>query len=214
MKKLASSFALILLAGCAVKPAMLNITTPNANAGNKVFKISDARPKKVKESEWLSLMITSCEYGIRRIGDTDSVPNKMEILERDLAEFAPDLLAGKSIQINHYTLHLNRALALRGQMNSMYGGVIAKSMINVGCKKDEVSAGWYEATDVSNVNSPIIVDLAANVDSKPVKLHFVYSPVVELTGGFGVKQADDELLHVFHMAAKNLIADLEKKATN
>lgn len=183
MKLLMSGITAILLTGCAAQPIAFTDIAPAAQITS--FTLDDARPAIEKEREMLSYSITNCNYGIIRMGDADTTPDKINILKHDLNELASNALKGKTVVVENYTIYSNGAVALRGMMNNMTGGssqgLIAKGMINIGCKKEEVKGGWYDPSEVTTNQSPLIVDLTLTVDGRKYTTHIVKSPEMLLT---------------------------------
>ncbi|GHD64497.1 hypothetical protein [Jeongeupia chitinilytica] len=168
MKHLSLLLASLVLSGCASQqPVMLANTSPAATR----FTLEDRRLDVEKTNEMLSYLITSCDYGITRIGDSRTDPDKVAVLKSDLQALAGDRLEGRHLKLQSYTVHLNNAVMLKQQVGSFsgaYAGLLGSglfmAMTEIGCSKDQVSGGWYTADEVSNAWPPVIAEATLSVD--------------------------------------------------
>ena len=98
----------------------------------------------------------------------------------------------KQPNIIHEKIHLNSAAdAWRDAQTSGFigGGFSGFEAANLAgssgritpkCSRDEMKAGWFDPADLTNNYSPLIVDLAANVNGKTYEIYTAYSPGTEL----------------------------------
>jgi hypothetical protein len=142
------------------------------------FSLHDERPEAEKKTHFHSLMITNCNYGVRRIGDADIVPAPLEQMRTGLVETFGDRLAGRDLKVRRYTVDVNTASATRATMGRQYTGLIPSLMLSAGaqCPREKMEAGWYAAEEVTTPNSPLIVDVQLELDGQSVAIRSVYSP--------------------------------------
>ena len=107
MKNLFLISVVIFLGGCAtLKPAKLPQITNNQT--NLVT--NDLRKKDQSETEMLSYSITSCEYGIQRLGDEWTQPNKVDYFSGKIKEQLPNK---KELIVNDFVTYFNMQYLLR-----------------------------------------------------------------------------------------------------
>jgi hypothetical protein len=142
------------------------------------FTLRDTRPAEDKKTYHHSLMITSCNYGVRRIGDADISPPPLEQLRASLAASLGEGIAGKEIEVRRYHLDVNTAAHTRGRMKDEHKGLVADVMLGMGagCAREKMEAGWFEASEVSTANAPLIVEMQIVVDGQALDVRSVYSP--------------------------------------
>lgn len=209
--KLAMLFiAVQLISGCASQTAVLSgYTKPAATAP---FEIVDKRPAEERDRKFMSLIITSCNYGVRQVGDTDVVPDRITLLREDLNAAMGEQLAGKSLVVSHYGLHFNNAQALRNGAAQANSGLIVDMMKDIGtrCKREEMKAGWFEPDDVTTPYSPFIVEITLAVDGKTHTVRSVFSPDKEVSPAFGDPETAKALFAAIKKANEKVIASLRE----
>ncbi len=147
----------------------------------------DARHPLQKDSAIESLMVTSCAYGIYRIGDEEFTPDRVAVLRSDLDRALGAALAGKTVVLRNYTIHLNRAEALRKGVASSQKGLVAGLMNDTsvhGCKADDLRGG-FTGKERTTPYSPLVVVIDVEVDGKQIHARWVESPAKELGGAGG-----------------------------
>ena len=77
---------------------------------NTKLVVTDNRPQNQKETEMLSYMITNCDYGIQRLGDEWTTPNKVEFLKFKISEMFPEV---QSLVIDNFVIYNNMQYQLR-----------------------------------------------------------------------------------------------------
>ncbi len=208
MKRIAIVIAVFSILGCAGQTAILHdFKDLSAEIG---FSIKDERPEAEKETEWKSLSITSCNYGIRQIGDKDVVPDRLTILRNDLHKAIGQKLSGKTVSVKKYSIHFNAQNAFRGSVYSQYKGPIAgfMSTFGSGCKREEVAGGWFEPADVTTPFSPIIIEITVEIDGKEYPVRSVYSPEKEIAPAFGNPESASALFAAIQKASNQLVASI------
>jgi len=207
--RIISALSMVLLCfmatGCATQVAVLQGFEPSDN--NAGLTIVDARPAAEKTSEHLSRLITSCDYGIDRLGDEATQPAKMALLQHDLVRLLGDRAKGMTISVSHYTVHINKSRQLRKSVFRPNEGLIKDLMEPIGkdCPREKMTGGWYTASEVSTPHSPVIIEITANVDGKAHAVRTVYSPP-EM---FGIIQAPAAARMIFQAIrqANDALAD-------
>ena len=196
--------AILFLAGCATKPAVLEGFQDHPSPID--LKIIDSRPADDKESEWLSLIVTSCDYGIRRWGDETTIPPKLTLLRRDLEDTLNNQLSNATITVSKYAIFFNGSAGLRHTVYSGSIGIVPAIMESMGsnCSKEETTGGWYAASEVTNSHSPIVIEIEAAFEGKNYNVRTVYSPEEELPVTGGLESAS-ALFAAIHKANAALI---------
>lgn len=199
------------LSGCVSQVALL----PDWQAEKAIvpFEIVDQRPDLERKSGSLSLLITSCDYAIRRMGDERTVPNRVDLLKRDLGQALSAPLAGKRIELKQYTVYLNKSAAMRDQVYGDKKGLIPAAMESMGskCSKEETTAGWFAASEVTNPYSPFVVDIEVSIDGESYASHFVYSPPQEISSGTGEPASAQAIFEALRLANERLIKEIARR---
>lgn len=99
------SFIFTLSACVSFQPVKLEVVTTN----NKLH-VLDNRPEKQKETELLSYLITSCSYGIQRLGDEWTSPSKIDFLKSKIAIELPN---ARELVVNNFVIYNNMQYKLR-----------------------------------------------------------------------------------------------------
>ncbi|MBT1062583.1 hypothetical protein KJY73_03305 [Bowmanella sp. Y26] len=107
---LKKSLALIglvsIVTGCvSFQPTQLEYVPTNSS-----LLVIDQRPTEQKETEMLSYLITSCKYGIQRLGDEWTVPNKIEFLKAEISKTLPN---ARQLKISNFVFYNNMQYQLR-----------------------------------------------------------------------------------------------------
>lgn len=170
--RMIAGWILPLLAGCAAGPIAFDEAPQAATS----FTLIDVRPDEERHRELMSTNVTDCNYGIVRQADDRTSPDRISLLKLDLQSMAGSDLAGKTLTLRSYTVFVNQSTMFRGQMNSTLKGVIPRAMINIRCSKEKIKGGWYEPSEVTTSNSPVIADMVMDVDDHPYAIHVVRSP--------------------------------------
>lgn len=171
----------------------------------------DARKADERKTETLSSWVTSCDFGIRRLGDDGEGPPKLDLLKQDLDAALNGQLSGKTMTISRYEAFENVSAARRRMVYGNGVGVVGAVMSGMGsnCSREGTADGWYGAGEVNSVFSPIVVEIEAMLDGKPFSARVVFSPDYETEGEFGERlwsgghykpEAIAALVHALHQA--------------
>lgn len=108
MKKYVALIALVLAAtGCvSVQPTQLDLQP----VSNTSLVVADNRPLDQKETEMLSYIVTNCDYGIQRLGDEWTTPDKLAYLKAEVGRLYPN---AKRLDVNNFVVYNNMQYQLR-----------------------------------------------------------------------------------------------------
>jgi hypothetical protein len=200
-----------MLAGCASgqvpksESASAHGATPKAAdaapeqhvAGGPV--ISDRIPAADRKADIHSLWAHSCDYGVYTVQENSAPTPYVVALHDDLASLPGDPWANHQITVTHYAAYINNKERLRrttaaGLAGGLLGGLIAESIghsASAGekCAASEMQGGWYGSGEWTTNYNPIIVEIEATVDNRPVKVRTVYSPTMSV--GYKAKAPDE-----------------------
>jgi hypothetical protein len=99
----------IFLAGCAT-PAKYQISE-ELNLSRSSFELIDKRDEVQKKSESMSYLVSSCWYGIFRLGDDQFVPSALTFLTKELNARLGTQLQGKKVVVNRFEVFNNTGLS-------------------------------------------------------------------------------------------------------
>ena len=180
------------------------------------FKFVDARPSEQKAmgNSQLSYWITSCSYGIHRLGDAKGSPRKLDLLRADLEKSLGGTLNDKTLTVSSYALYLNSGSVMRGTaLFAGFGaiggllGAFLKPEMGSRCSREDTPEGWYSASEVSSNASPLIVQLTATLDGKSYSVRVVQTPSDDaLTPSDDPVHAYAPILHRANQALADKIA--------
>lgn len=162
---------LVFAGACVIALAAASWPTrlpPPATGGARPYQLIDQRDPKSLKSGFESLMITNCAYGITRIGDNDIEPHLAVFLDAMLASRFGDELAGRTILLRGFSVHLNNSLALRKGVSDMYGPGLVDALLKrrkVGCAPEDLLGG-YTVGEVQPGMAPVVAAVEIEVDGK------------------------------------------------
>jgi hypothetical protein len=179
----AAIVALLPLSGCANGQSILaGFDDHPTNVG---LTVVDHRPIKDKESEILSLSISSCDYGIRRLGDETTLPARLVLLRHDLEDSLGSRLENATVDVTRYTMYWNPRIGVLAtwtyappQMGFApnQASIIDSLTFGAKCTETEMGEPWIEPTREIVGKAPLIVILEASVAGKTYKIHSTYVP--------------------------------------
>jgi len=144
--------------------------------------ILDSRPEQEKKGETLSVLVTSSNYGIYRIGDSQLVPDRITFLRDKLGSAAIEKLQGKAVKVTHFEIFNNMQSYLRSV--SAFGGI------------GGLVGGLIYAGVVDNPDAFVDVNLEISVDGKLHDAHVVRGYMIDKWKGV----SDEELGEEIHLA--------------
>lgn len=185
----ASIVCIGLLAGCATDPVVEGGQAAAAaqSASEDGPVIVDHRPATDRLGSVHSKWMGSCDVGISTIEEADAGRTYLAFLHDDLASLPGDPWSGHQIIVSHYAAYENgkRQLKARAYTSAVGGGILGGLISNAlagstkdgeSCAPGEIHGGWYAADEATSNVPPVVVEIEATVDGRPVKIHSVYSP--------------------------------------
>ncbi len=171
----------LLLAGCATPNYPAPVAPGYAERPpSPELTLTDDRPKDEIVTDTGSVWITSCDFGLMRLGDDITVPPKLGLLRRDLEDALGPRLRHATLAVHHYKLFLNAVVAAQAfATNGGLGEKIVGSIMEPGQCPD----GFYTASEVANKFPPFIVEIAVTLNGRDYKARIVSSPPLQLSMG-------------------------------
>jgi hypothetical protein len=149
------------------------------------FELVDARPAKEKKNDHLSLLITSCDYGVYQLGDKRA-PRRFELLQAHLAQHAAEKLQGKTLRVPHYFIYVNnlpwaRAMVARGTWKNSNPGV-GEEILRYGetCPRSTSKGGWFDPAELTRLSPPIVIELTAEIDGARIDVRVLHETLSQL----------------------------------
>jgi hypothetical protein len=178
------------------------LTAPAAVPPTYAYKFEDQRPKKWFDSGPESVSLTNCAYGIFRIGQEDIDQPLPAYLHAMLAERFGDRLAGKTVALRGFSVHLNQAVEIRRQLGvAMPGLITSLHAKEVGCSAEDTFGG-YTVGEVQG-ERPLIVAIDVFIDGQRFKGRAI-APGEQL--GLPRKKAPQEAKDQWNAAVDALVA--------
>ncbi len=186
-KSILSIVLLIVSFGCAPKqPLVYNYDFTKVTPA---FTISDERPAPEKKAEILSVNILNDNYGIFRIGDNETVPDRIQYLTNQLGNKANSQLSGKQVVVKHFEIHNNlQKILKRGATFGTFGLV-----------------GGVLAGVTKNPDALIDIKLALTIDQKQHDVHLVRG--YKLPSGKDENQVATEIYQGIDEAIDRIVTD-------
>lgn len=111
----------VLLSGCATQST---IEIPEIEQSD-TLQVKDLRPEMEKQSKTFSFLITSESYGMYRLGDSETAPPGIRVLQHRIYEkYGTDSTTG-AIKVHHFVVYRNmQAEFRRSSIGAGLGGVV------------------------------------------------------------------------------------------
>jgi len=121
--------ACVAAVGCATSTEYKYDAPGQAYTSNIV--LVDARPELEKTPEIGSLIATNERYGIYRLGDAQTVPNRIDYFKSRLSSIDGNLFQGKDVALTHFVIVNNVQSAMRkAAISSVVGGSVGADIRN------------------------------------------------------------------------------------
>ncbi|WP_139350210.1 hypothetical protein [Rhodanobacter sp. C03] len=179
--------ALLTLACTACAPVVTKVSVPDMGKSDSVT-VSDMRPTSEKDHQIFSLMITSKEYGIWRVGDARLSPSPVRLLQYQIAKQSNAQNGSPQVAVYHFVVYSNMKSQLRhGAAGAAIGGVagalIGDAMVSRdemaqtslvdekafdGMSADEYKRGLYTQAEDPNKASVYIVYIDTSINGKRI----------------------------------------------
>jgi hypothetical protein len=159
----------------------------STTAAPRAYTLVDQRDPKKLKSGFESLALWNCAYGSLRIGDNDIDPHLVPVLDNALAARFGDRLAGRTLTLQAFVVHLNKSVGMRQSVSDMYGGLVegAINKKKVGCEPEDLIGG-YTMGEVQPGMLPVVVAIQLEIDGH----QFVGRAVTESPAPIPARQRD------------------------
>ncbi|MFD2179953.1 hypothetical protein [Veronia pacifica] len=201
---------IVTLIGCVSPVAKL---TPHLSLDNQEkVNIEDKRDVKKLRGEFLSNLITSCDYGVERLGEDRTEPLRLELLADVLSSKYGNMFSGKSVKVYSFDVYSNRAIIFRHIAFGSAGvqGELMKLATEPffdDCALDS-SLGAYTKEEVTTPYSPIIILFDVEYDKQRVQTRTVFSPEEEFMGQYNSPDGADALYRAIETAIDDMVLEL------
>lgn len=184
MKRMLVGVLALACAACA--PVVTKVNVPDIGKSDAVA-VSDMRPASEKEKKIFSLMITSKQYGIWRVGDAHLSPSPVRLLQYQIAKQPNAETPPPKLTIYHFVVYENMKSQLRhGAAGAALGGALGAVIGDATASRDgtaqttlvdakafdgitdEYTRGLYTQAEDPNKASVFIVYLDTGIDGKRI----------------------------------------------
>ncbi len=179
------------------------------------FTIIDSRQGAEESGGYISTKKEDCERWTYRISDVQTDPPRLSVLHTELIAALGTALHDKSLDVTRYAIFINKRSYFEfrsaiGEYGSARG--VVPSM-GSRCESQVTRGGYYAPWESTTNYSPIIVELNASYDGKPLRVRVVHSPGAELSmEKFGRGEHSEALLAAMRIAMAELIMAIRKTA--
>jgi hypothetical protein len=188
-------------------------------AANSEFTLLDSRPVADGRDGYLSIARGDCDAWTFRVGDHRTQKPRLDALQADLAaQLGSGVRVGR-IEVTHYAIFINRGVRVNnGTPDHGYHEERPKDWryreMGSACEPERTHGGYYAPWEATTNFSPVIVEIAGNLDGKPFASRSVYSPALELqTGKLELPRYATVLTEAMRMAHVELVAVLRAQRT-
>lgn len=169
-------------------------TEPPADKAPSQFAFTDSRPEKERKGKALNAWMFSCNVGVIWIPDNGFGKqriggDRVGRLQRFLAARFGQRLNGHRLDVTSYSFVINGATNVEQYGVEVATGRFATNgypTIKPKCSRDKMAAGWFDSSELTNTNSPIVAELKGTIDGKPFSVRSVRSPNMQLVYGISV----------------------------
>jgi hypothetical protein len=151
-----------------------NFSYSQDSSKNNEIELLDNIPLRQTEKETLSYLITSCEYAIYQIGDSQLASLRMDVLQKHINNLKNDSIKIKSIIVDNFTIHINGGRGLKQAIKVTNPGLIGDLMIKpdknrvVGCSNNDLFGGYSldEVPEGKENLNPLIIVIDISIKGK------------------------------------------------
>lgn len=176
--QLATLFIITTLASGCTSTAGLK-TENTQSFSNYNFKLIDQRPTKEKQDETLSFSITNCAYGIYRIGDDDTSPERISYLKNTLQQHRAKALNNHTIYVKKFIIHKNLQSHLR-KSNPYKKGLIAEIINSSQCFATANEAGGFSLKENPNGLPAAIIEITLQISGRTKHYRIVHPGTIDV----------------------------------
>ncbi|GLQ87320.1 hypothetical protein [Dyella flagellata] len=182
MKRYIAVLLMLACTGCA--PVKVNV--PDI-AKSDSLQVTDMRPASEKEKKLFSLLITSKEYGVVRMGDDKLSPPPVRLLQYQAFQKFGRGDHQPNVIVHHFVIYMNARSQLRsGAVGAAVGGMVGAMIANAIADHDtssqtrmvdeksfdnipdEYERGLYNSSENSDKGSVYIIYVDTDIDGKRV----------------------------------------------
>jgi hypothetical protein len=157
--------------GCTIHP-VFNLTPIRVNPAAAVA-IDDERPAIERDSEILSLFVTSCAYGIAQMGDDKTIPDRTTYLKQALGGSLGDRLTRKAVTLKSFAIYRNNQASLRNGNPAKAGLLTAAITNSIECYAKKEQRGGYDPGENPDGTNAVVIDLVVSVGAKDFRARVV-----------------------------------------
>ena len=171
---------------------------------NTSFTIIDNRTAQDKLTDKGSYNRMSCDFGVRKIGDDEVLPHRVDYLVTRLEkEVGPKKLRGKSLKLNRFDIYFNYQLPMRAGLNKndyAYNNSAITSMVTgilnlYECWATEKHPGGYDLSINTELKPVGITHIEITIDSNQYESSVNFIPGVNedelpITGEATIRAVD------------------------
>jgi hypothetical protein len=133
------------------------------------IRVTDSRPASQKQSEILSSVITACVYGIARLGDKNTEPDRVSYLSQRLLAAKGRSLADKTIVLKDFSVYRNNQVKLRGGVMPNATGITIAALRVAECFGDKKHEGGYDVAENPTGENIAIVNIEIAIAGRTIK---------------------------------------------
>ena len=213
MKHPVTRFSAALALAASLAPVMAEEGT-----GDDALVVVDLRPKEERAGTGATPLTGECNLGVYRIADVASNPFKVAALQADVAAQLGSAGEGKTLTVLNWTLYYNT----QREGGQPWGKIVGVGGLPIPgsnntqdkfpgskCSPQESAGGWFDRTEVTGKNSPLISVFEGTFAGTRVGVRIVHSPRRKLAGKFDGGATDSRaVLDAVHETADALVAIL------
>jgi hypothetical protein len=128
----------------------------------------DSRPAEEKEAKILSLLVSSSDYGIYRLGDSQIIPDRMEYLKEQLSIKAGNKIKTSTVTVKNFSIYRDVQYAMRNTAVSIGLSSASAALQTSGYLEKQEYTTYYPSrpNDNSAPEGFIKTEIVIEIDSK------------------------------------------------
>lgn len=154
----------LLLTGCST--AQLYKLEPAPVSSHPQLIIQDQRPAIQKSSELLSLMITNEAYGIARMGDESTSPERITFLRDMLKSLVGEKIGNRPVIVKTFTIHRNTQAKMRNSNVAKQAPLTKLITDNLETRAGLRQPGGYELSENPSAENVAVIDVVVEIGNK------------------------------------------------
>lgn len=200
----------VIAVACAVIPQYQ--LTPVDESPDLNINLVDSRDAKSKTTETLSRWITSCKYGIDRLGDDKLNFNRISYFSRLLLQTPGVELEGKTIEFKVFNIYKNTQAILRHGVYGANRGLVSSVMGKSSCHATKDMPGGYDPEENPKGSNVLALNIEVLVDAVQYEIREIQD--VSDVGVMHSSRPDlweEGLNKIFRKAAKSLVSQMRNQ---